>query len=42
MAGGEDAKSQIPEAPGDLQRAGTGHERLVQLAEQRRLIVMNA
>ena len=31
----EDAESQVPEAPGDLQRAGAGHERLVQLAEQR-------
>ena len=30
---GEDAESQVPEAPGDLQRAGAGHERLVQLAE---------
>ena len=27
--------SQVPEAPGDLQRAGAGRERLVQLAEQR-------
>ena len=31
----EDAESQVPEAPGDLQRAGAGHERLVQLAELR-------
>jgi len=29
----EDAEPQVPETPGDLQRAGTGHERLVQLAE---------
>ena len=35
IARGEDAESQVPEAPGDLQRAGAGHERLVQLAEQR-------
>ena len=33
IARGEDAKSQVPEAPGDLQRAGAGHERLVELAE---------
>ena len=33
IARGEDAKSQVPEAPGDLQRAGAGRERLVQLAE---------
>jgi hypothetical protein len=32
-ARGEDAESQVPEAPGDLQRASAGHERLVQLAE---------
>ena len=30
---GEDAESQISEAPGDLQRAGASHERLVQLAK---------
>ena len=35
IARGEDAKSQVPEAPGDLQRAGAGHERLVELTEQR-------
>ena len=35
IACGEDAKSQVPEAPGDLQRAGAGRERLVQLAELR-------
>ena len=32
---GEDAESQVAEAPGDLQRTGAGHERLVQLAELR-------
>ena len=31
-AGGDDAKSQIVEAPGDFQRAGTSCDRLVQLA----------
>jgi len=33
IARGENAESQIPEAPGDRQRAGAAHERLVQLAE---------
>src|SRR5262245_52598413 len=28
---GKEAKSQVPEASGDLQRAGASHERLVQL-----------
>jgi hypothetical protein len=32
---GEDAESHVPEAPGDLQCAAAGHERLVQLAEPR-------
>src|SRR5262249_55657379 len=35
IARGEDTKSQVPEAPRDLQRAGAGHERLVELTEQR-------
>src|SRR6266404_1725070 len=34
-ARGLDAESQVPETPGNLQRAGARHERLVQLAEQR-------
>ena len=34
-ARGENAESQVTEAPGDLQRAGAGRQRLVQLAEQR-------
>ena len=34
-ARGEDAELQVSEALGDLQRAGPGRERLVQLAEQR-------
>ena len=33
IAGGQDAESQVPEAPRDLQRLGAGHKRLVQLAE---------
>jgi hypothetical protein len=33
IARGDDADAQVPEAPSDLQRAGAGHERLVQLAE---------
>jgi hypothetical protein len=32
---GEDAESQVPEVPGNLQRAAAGPERLVRLAEQR-------
>ena len=39
---GQDAESQVPEAPGDLQRAGAGHECLVQLAEQRVGVGQNA
>ena len=35
MARGDDTKPQIPEAPGDLQGAGAGRERLVQLVERR-------
>ena len=32
---GENAESQVPEAPGDLQRAPAAHERLVRLVEPR-------
>jgi hypothetical protein len=32
---GEDAESQVPEAPGDLQRAGSRRKRLVEITEQR-------
>src|SRR5215467_4629187 len=32
---GEDAEPQVPERPGDLQRAVTGYKRLIQLAEHR-------
>ena len=39
---GQDAESQVSEAPGDLQRAGAGHKRLVQLAEIEWVIVMRA
>ena len=35
MARGDDTKPQIPEALGDLQGAGAGRERLVQLVERR-------
>ena len=34
IARGDDAKPQIPEALGDLQGAGAGHECLVQLVER--------
>ena len=34
IARGDDAKSQVPEASGDLQGAGAGHECLVQLVER--------
>jgi len=33
VRGGRDTKSQVPEAPGDLQRAGPCRKRLVQLTE---------
>ena len=39
---GREAESQVAEALGNLQRASTGHKRLVQLAEQRVAVVMNA
>ena len=32
---GQDAEPQVPEAPGNLQCAGAGHQRLVRLAKQR-------
>ena len=35
VARGDDAKPQIPEALGDLQGAGAGHECLIQLVERR-------
>ena len=35
VARGQDAKSQVPEAPCDLQRAGAGRNRLIQLPKQR-------
>ena len=34
IARGEDAKPQVPEALGDLQGAGAGHEGLIQLVER--------
>jgi hypothetical protein len=34
-ARGQDSESQVPETPGNLQRAGAAHERLVQLAALR-------